>query len=276
MQMMKDTDIEILEINLLLESLFERYGYDFRSYARASIGRRIRLFQREHGCRSISELIPKLLHDDSIFEQLVRRFSITVTEMFRDPEVYRKIREKVIPFLKTYPFIKIWHAGAATGEEVYSLAIVLKEEGLYEKATIFATDFNDASLDEAKKGIFALENVKQYTSNYQRAGGTASFSDYYHAQYGAITIDQSLKKNITVANHNLVMDGVFSETHLIMCRNVLIYFNKELQNRVLNLFYDSLARGGILCLGTKESLQFSEVQDRFSVIDAKSKIYQKR
>jgi chemotaxis protein methyltransferase CheR len=273
---MRDTELEGLEIDLLLEAIFKRYGYDFKSYARASIERRIRLFQRRHEYRTISELIPKVLHEEPFFEKLVRNFSVTVTEMFRDPHVYGEIREKVVPFLKTFPFIKVWHAGAATGEEVYSLAIVLKEEGFYGKATIFATDFNDASLEEAKKGIYGLDNVRQYTSNYQQARGTASFSDYYHAQYDAIAIDQSLKKNITFANHNLVTDGVFSETQLILCRNVLIYFNKELQNRVLNLFCDSLARGGFLCLGTRESLRFSDVQDRFEVVDEKCKIYQKR
>jgi chemotaxis protein methyltransferase CheR len=273
--LMKRNDIENIEITLLLEAIFQRYGYDFRSYARASIERRVRHFLPKCGCATISELIPRLLHDESFFEPLVHEFSITVSEMFRDPTVYRRIREKVVPFLKTYPFVKIWHAGCASGEEVYSLAILLKEEGLYDRATIFATDFNDSALEQARQGIYALETVQQFTSNYQQAGGTRSFSEYYHAHYEAMAIDETLKRNITFANHNLATDGVFGEMHLILCRNVLIYFNKELQNRALKLFRDSLARGGFLCLGSKESLLFSDVQTDLKPIDEKARIYQK-
>ena len=272
---MDSTAIEDLEIRLLLDAMFERYGYDFRSYARASVERRIRRFQVLSGCKTISELLPRVLHDEDFFGELVREFSITVTELFRDPLVYRSIREHVIPVLKTYPFIRVWHAGCATGEEAYSLAIVLKEEGLYDRATIFATDFNDAALDKAQEGIYALDRVKDFTANYQRAGGTRSFSEYYHAQYGAMAINNGLKTNITFANHNLVTDGVFSEMHLILCRNVLIYFDKELQDRALTLFGDSLVRGGFLCLGSKESLMFSEARELFEAVDEKSRIFQK-
>jgi len=268
--------IEEIEIGLLLEAIFQRYGYDFRHYSRASIERRVRQFQGKSGCSTISEMIPKLLHDASFFEVFVREFSITVTDMFRDPFVYRSLRKNVVPILKTYPFVKIWHAGCATGEEAYSLAIVLKEEGVYDRATLFATDFNDAALDEAKKGIYALDNAKKFTTNYQAAGGTSSFSEYYHARYQAMAINTSLRENITFANHNLVTDSVFGEMHFIMCRNVLIYFEKALQDRVLNLFSDSLVHGGMLCLGTKESLRFSNVKNRFQTIDEDARIYRKK
>jgi len=273
---MKHSEIEKIEIDLLLEAVFRRYGYDFRSYARASVARRVRLFRQQSGCGSISEMIPKVLSDEAFFEGLVRTFSITVTEMFRDPETYHFLRKKVIPFLKTHPYFKVWHAGCASGEEVYSLAILLQEEGLYDRATVFATDFNDDALEKAREGVFALDNAKDFTKNYQVAGGTRSFSDYYHAQYGAIAIDKSLKKNVTFANHNLVADGVFSETHLIMCRNVLIYFDRELKDRALNLFCDSLAPGGFLCLGSKEDLAFSDVKDRFEVFDRMHRIFRKK
>lgn len=273
---MQRIKIENIEIDLLLEAIFKRYGYDFRCYARASIERRVRLFLAGSGCNTVSEMISKLLYEESFFEQVIQKFSITVTEMFRDPLVYRSIREKVVPFLKTYPYIKIWDAGCATGEEVYSLSILLKEEDLYERTILFGTDFNDEALEKAKEGIYALDNIKEFTSNYQRAGGTRSFSEYYHAHYGHMAINQLLKKNITFANHNLVTDSVFSEMHLILCRNVLIYFNKELQHRVLNLLSDSLVHGGFLCLGSKESLLFSDVQDHFKVFDEKCRIYQKK
>lgn len=273
---MEKTEVEEIEIDLLLEALFRRYGYDFRHYAKASITRRIRHLLGKTSHSRISEMIPELLYDKSFFEKIVYDFSITVTEMFRDPGFYRAIREKVIPYLKTYPFIKIWHAGCATGEEVYSIAIVLKEEGLYDRATIFATDFNNAALAKGKEGIYSLENIKQYTLNYQDAGGTSSFSEYYHAQYDSVIMDQSLKKNITFANHNLVTDNTFSEMHLILCRNVLIYFNKTLQDRVLRLFHDSLIHGGFLCLGTKESIQFADVAEAYERTDKKHKIYQKK
>ena len=273
---MNPSDIETIEVTLLLEAMFERYGYDFRNYSRASIERRVRQFQNKSGCSTIAEMIPKLLHDESFFRVFVQDFSITVTDMFRDPFVYLSLRKNVVPILQTYPFVKIWHAGCATGEEAYSLAIVLKEEGLYDRATLFATDFNDAALDVAKKGIYALDNAKKFTTNYQAAGGTASFSEYYHARYQAMAINTSLRENMTFANHNLATDSVFGEMHLILCRNVFIYFEKTLQDRVLNLFSDSLVHGGILCLGTKESLTFSNVKNRFQTIDEDARIYQKK
>ncbi|MBW1811738.1 MAG: protein-glutamate O-methyltransferase CheR [Deltaproteobacteria bacterium] len=272
---MRETEIENLEIELLLDAVFYRYGYDFRSYARASISRRARQFLIKSGCHSISEMIPKLLRDEAFFEGLAQAFSITVTEMFRDPHVYLSIRKNVVPLLKTYPFTKIWHVGCATVEEVYSLAIVFKEEGLYDRATIFATDFNDTALAKAKEGIYPLDLAKKYTKTYQQAGGKDSFSKYYQADYDSMAVNQSLKKNITFANYNLVTDEVFGEMHLIVCRNVLIYFDRALQNRALKLFSASLATGGFLCLGDKESLRFTGVVDDFATVDEKGRIFKK-
>jgi len=273
---MRKSEIENLEITLLLDAMYERYGYDFRDYARASVERRARQFLVKSGLNSISEMIPALLHDESFFQALVRDFSITVTEMFRDPQVYRMLIEKVIPVLNTYPFIKIWHAGCATGEEVYSLAILLKEQGVYDRATIFATDFNDEALEKAKQGIYHLENIKQCTLNYQKGGGTESFSQYYHAKYDSIAMDKSLRKKITFANHNLVTDQSFGEMHLILCRNVLIYFNKTLQNRALDIFNESLVPGGFLCLGNKESLLFWDKDKNYESVEDSAKIFQKK
>lgn len=273
---MDNQEIERIEINLLLNAILQRYGYDFTNYAQASIERRIRGFLSRSGYTHITDLLPVLMHDEIFFEQFVREFSITVSEMFRDPQVYQFIRQTIIPFLKTYPYIRIWHTGCAAGQEVYSMAILLKEEGLYDRSTIFATDFNDAALEQAKEGIYDLSSVKDYTTNYQLAGGTGSFSEYYHARYDAIKIDPSLKKNITFANHNLVTDGAFGQMHFIMCRNVLIYFNDKLKNRALNLFKESLIYGGFLCLGSKENLLFTSVEKDFNSIDNNSKIYQLR
>jgi chemotaxis protein methyltransferase CheR len=272
----RDDEIEDIEIDLLLEAVFRRYGYDYRNYARASARRRIVHLLKKTGQKTVSEMIPRLLYDREFFADILSAFSITVTEMFRDPGFYRALREEVIPYLKTYPFIKVWHAGCATGEEVYSLAIFLKEEGFYDRSTIFATDINDAALARAKEGIYSLENMKQNSLNYQKAGGGASFSDYYQAHYDSIIMNQSLKKHITFANHNLVTDSSFGEMHLVFCRNVLIYFDRTLQNRVLRLFDDSLIHGGFLCLGTKETIQFSDVEAAFEQIDKRQTIYRKK
>jgi chemotaxis protein methyltransferase CheR len=216
------------------------------------------------------------LHDKEFFSRLARYFSISVTEMFRDPFVYRAVREKVIPLLRTWPHFKIWHAGCATGEEVYSLAIVLKEEGVYDRATIYATDFNDDALERAREGVYEVSKMKEATRNYQQAGGKASFSEYHHARYDAVAMRGSLKERITFANHNLAVDEAFGEMHLVFSRNVLIYFNRELQNRALGLFTESLVHGGFLCLGTKEDIQFTDVNNRYEVVDGKAKIYRKK
>lgn len=269
------SEFESIEIDLLLEAVYRRYGYDFRSYARSSIERRIRLSLSASGCSSVSAMIPELIHDKEFFSRLVRYFSVSVTEMFRDPSAYRAVREKVVPLLKTWPHIKIWLAGCATGEEVYSLAIVLKEEGLYDRATIYATDFSDDALARAREGIYELANLQDATRNYQKAGGKRSFSEYYLARYDAAAMDASLKEKVVFSSHNLAMDGVFGEMHLIFCRNVLIYFNRDLQNRALALFTESLVHGGYLCLGIKETLQFTDVSQCYDVVDRNARVYKK-
>jgi chemotaxis protein methyltransferase CheR len=269
-------EIENIEIDLLLEAVYRRYGYDFRSYARASIERRIRQFLSKAESASISGMIPKVLNDREFFSSLVRHFSIGVTEMFRDPFVYRVIREEIVPLLRTWPHFKLWHAGCATGEEVYSMAIVLKEEGIYDKATIYATDFNDDALERARTGVYEIDKLKEATKNYQQTGGKASFSEYYRARYDAALMDKALKERMVFSNHNLVSDNVFGEMHLIFCRNVLIYFNRDLHNRALGIFTKSLVHGGFLCLGTKEDLQFTDVKNQYEVVDQKARIYKKK
>jgi chemotaxis protein methyltransferase CheR len=266
--------IEQIELELLLEAIYRRYGYDFRQYSQASIRRRIQHHLTRTRSGSMSELMTKILYDEALFQSLFFDMSVTVTEMFRDPWFYLVLREKVIPFLKTFPFINVWQAGCSTGEEVYSLAILLKEEGLYKRAHIYATDFNDAVLEKAKTRIYPLERIKGYTINYQKAGGKNSLADYYRAQYQSVIIDASLQKNITFANHNLATDSVFGEMHLILCRNVLIYFDRPLQDRVLSIFRDSLLYNGFLCLGSKETIHFSKVKKDFVEFGPKEKIYQ--
>lgn len=265
-----------LEISLLLEAIFNKYGYDFRNYSKAHIKRRILHRLSLSGLDNISAMTHKAIYDKNFASQILLDFSINVTEMFRDPDFYFFIRKEVIPILKTYPFIKIWHAGCATGEEVYSMAIVLKEENLYDRTQIYATDFNAKVIKSAKDGIYSIKNIKDFTRNYQKAGGKESFSDYYTANYNSVIIDNSLKKNIVFSEHNLVTDSVFAEVNMIICRNVLIYFNRDLQNKVMNLFNDSLVPGGILGLGTKESLQFLEKGKNYNCIDLKNKIYRKK
>ena len=273
---MKKVEIENLEVELLIDAIFKRYGYDFRHYSRASFKRRINNFLSKTSFNKPTEIIPQLLYDRTLLESLIYNLSVPVTEMFRDPFVYKAIRGKVVDILKTYSFVKIWHAGCATGEEVYSMAILLKEEDLYDRAQIYATDFNNEALEKSKKGIYPVESIKGYTANYQKSGGKESFSKYYHSKYDSVIVNQDLKKNIVFANHNLSTDSVFGEIHFIMCRNVLIYFDQTLQNRVLKLFYDSLINKGILCLGTKETTQFSDFQEHFITINKKARIYQKR
>jgi chemotaxis protein methyltransferase CheR len=267
-------DVENLEVDLLLEALRQRHGYDFRHYARASVMRRLRQHLLKAKVSTISHLIPQVLHDPAALQALVFDLSITVTEMFRDPSFYLALREHVVPFLRTFPFINVWHAGCATGEEVYSLAIVLTEGGLYDRAQIYATDFNDDALQKARERIYPMEKIKEYTANYQKAGGKRSFAEYYHARYDAVILDPTLQRNVTFASHNLVTDGAFAEMHLVLCRNVLIYFDRPLQDRVLTLLRDSLCHQGFLCLGTKESLQFSQVKDDFVEVVPRERIYQ--
>jgi chemotaxis protein methyltransferase CheR len=273
---MKKKDIEDIEIRLLFEAIYQRYGHDFRDYANVSIKRRVRGALKISDCKTITEITQKVLVDENFFQWFLFHFSITVTEWFRDPLFFKALREKVIPYLKTFPFIKIWHAGCATGEEAYSLAILLKEEGLYDRATIFATDFNDDSLAKASRGIYPVKDIKDASDSYRQTGGAHSLTGYFHAKYDSLIVDKSLKENITFANYNLVTDGVFGEMHLILCRNVLIYFDKSLQNRVLSLFSESLLYKGFLSLGSKESLKFSKVRDQFDNFDNEQKIFQKK
>lgn len=218
----------------------------------------------------------RLLYDPFFYQEVLQDLSITVTEMFRDPDFYKALREEVVPMLKTYPFVKIWHAGCASGEEVYSMAIVLQEEGLLKRSQIYATDFNQIALQKAKAGIYSIDKIKEYTQNYQKSGGRSSFSDYFNALYDSVKLNEALKKNIVFADHNLVTDGVFGEMNLIICRNVLIYFDKALQSKVIGLFYESLIPGGFLCLGSKESLRFAAKSTEFDVISESRKIYRKK
>ena len=264
-----------IEIALLLEAIYRKYGYDFRKYSRASLKRRIYGQLEAFGLNDISALQNKILYDQQAFIELLEHLTINVTEMFRDPEFYRTFRKYVVPQLKTYPSIKIWHAGCSTGEEIYSMCILLREEGLFDRTQIYATDIDKNVLAKAKKGIFPIRSFKQYSDNYLKAGGTGSLSEYYTARYDAAIMDQSLRKNIVFADHDLVTDQVFGEMQVILCRNVLIYFNRNLQDRVIQLFYDSLDLGGILCLGSKESLRFIDCGSKFTAVNKNQKIYKK-
>ncbi|HEY5525071.1 MAG TPA: protein-glutamate O-methyltransferase CheR [Clostridium sp.] len=273
---LKNMNTEDIEVALLLEAIYMNYGYDFRSYSRAHIKRRVKNRLAISGLNNISEIQHMVLTDKTFFQLMLPDFSINVTEMFRDPSFFLSIRKEVIPILKTYPHMKIWHAGCSTGEEVYSMAILLKEEGIYSRAQIYATDFNENVINKGKEGIYPIAAIKEYTLNYQKAGGRASFSDYYIANYDFALLDKVLKERIIFAEHNLVNDNVFGEMQMIICRNVLIYFNKELQNHVIKLFYDSLCNGGFLCLGPKESLKFSEFENCFEPIVESDRIFRKK
>ncbi|MFS0862439.1 CheR family methyltransferase [Fredinandcohnia sp. 179-A 10B2 NHS] len=268
-------DIEKIEIELLLHGLYAWCGYDFRNYAYNSIRRRVLHRVNVENLPTITSLLDKVLHDSACLQRLIGDFSINVTEMFRDPIFFREFRNKIVPILRTYPSIRIWHAGCATGEEVYSMAILLQEEGLYERTKIYATDINPVALKNAKSGVFPLERMKKYTSNYIQAGGKTAFSDYYQVTNTGVKFDSYLNKNIVFAQHNLVTDQSFNEFHVIICRNVLIYFNKHLQQRVHELFYDSLASLGILGLGDKETIQFMPKENSYEVINDKVKLYKK-
>jgi chemotaxis protein methyltransferase CheR len=268
-------ELERIEIELLLEGIYRNYGFDFRSYAFASLRRRIWKRIEAEGLGTVSALQDRVLHDRDVMERLLQDLSVNVTAMFRDPTFYQAFRSRVVPLLRTYPFIRIWHAGCSTGEEVYSMAILLQEEGLYRRARIYATDINDAVLQHARAGIFPLEKMQEYTQNYLRAGGTRSFSEYYTAAYDAALFLPTLRENVVFAQHNLVTDHSFSEFNVILCRNVMIYFDRSLQSRVHELFYESLPMYGVLALGSKESLKLSPFESYFEEIDAREKIYRK-
>ncbi len=270
---MNEIEIEDIEVELVVDSVYRCCGYDFRNYSRASLKRRVKYMLSITDCTYISDLIPKLLYDDKYLNKFLDSMSISVTEMFRDPWVFKTIREKVLPTLKIFPQINIWHAGCSTGEEVYSMAILLKEENLLDRCQIYATDFNNNSLKIAKEGIYPIEKIKEYTHNFYEAGGESSLSDYYHEKYDLIKFDDDLKKNIVFSSHNLVTDTVFGEMNIVICRNVLIYFKQDLQNKVLTLFKDSLSSKGYLILGEKESLKSFEINTKFEEVEANEKIY---
>jgi chemotaxis protein methyltransferase CheR len=268
-------ELERTEIELLLEAIFRHYGFDFRNYAFASLRRRLWKQIQEEGIGTVSALQDRVLHDPAAMERLLMNLSVNVTSMFRDPTFYKVFRDQVAPMLRTYPFIRIWHAGCSTGEEVHSMAILLTEEGLYDRARIYATDINESVLAVARAGIFPLEKMQEYTQNYLRAGGTRSFSEYYTAAYDGALFSPSLRERVVYAQHNLVSDRSFAEFNVIVCRNVMIYFDRPLQNRVHELFYESLPVYGILALGSKESIRLSPREDRYAVVDAREKIYRK-
>jgi chemotaxis protein methyltransferase CheR len=268
-------DLEEIELALLLEGVFRKYGFDFREYASASLRRRVWRRVHAEGLSTISELQARLLHDPACMERLLLDLSINVTAMFRDPSFYNAFRAKVVPQLRTYPFTRIWVAGCSTGEEVYSLAILLREEGLYDRTRIYATDINESVLDRARTGVFPLEKMREYTQNYIRAGGMQAFSEYYLAKYDGAQFQRSLIDNVVFAQHNLVSDRSFNEFNVIVCRNVMIYFDRALQDRVHELFYESLMTFGVLGLGHKESIRFSPHADSFEELDSVEKLYRK-
>jgi len=267
-------DIDI-ELRMLVEAVYLKYNYDFRDYTGASQKRRVLVAMREMECGTVSELQAKVLHKPEAFSQLLQYLTIPVSEMFRDPEYFAAIRNQVVPHLRTYPSLKIWVAGCSTGEEVYSLAILLHEEGLLERTMIYATDINPVSLDAARRGVYQLDRMRLFTENYQKSGGKRAFSDYYTAAYGGALFERMLSENVTFADHSLATDTVFSETHFVSCRNVMIYFNRRLQNRVLGLFHESLCHRGFLGLGSKESIDFSHYANRFESLARRERLFRK-
>ena len=268
--------VEDIEIHLLLEALYRRYHYDFRHYAQASIKRRLKQARQQLGFKSFSALQDAVLHDPAMVPRLLDYLTVQVSEMFRDPTYFRAIREKVVPHLKTYPSLKVWIAGCSNGEELHSFAILFREEGLLDRTLFYATDINPSALEAAKAGVYALDRIKAFTENHQKSGGKSSLSDYYTAAYGRAVFDKSLRSQVVFSDHSLVTDAVFTEAQLVSCRNVLIYFDRPLQDRAIGLFHDSLPRKGFLGLGSKESLRFSDHAAGFSEFVREEKIYQRR
>jgi len=268
-------DLEDIEIGLLLEGLYRAYGFDFREYSRASIKRRILEMMRAEKLETVSALQERVLHDAACLDRFLLGLSVHATAMFRDPSFYLTFRRKVVPLLKTYPTVQIWVAGCSTGEEVYSLAILLQEERLYKRCRIYATDISRAVLRKARDGIFPLAAMREYTNNYHQAGGANEFSDYYTAQYDSVIFSTALKSNVVFSEHNLATDGSFNEFQVILCRNVMIYFNKDLQARVHNLLYDSLSMFGVFGLGNKESLKFTPRAAFYEHLNDKDKLFRK-
>ncbi|WHY66926.1 protein-glutamate O-methyltransferase CheR [Neobacillus sp. SuZ13] len=269
------TELQNIEINLLLEGLYQMYGYDFRGYVRASLTRRVLNRMKAERLPSITALLEKVLYDQAYLERLLNDLSIRMTEMYRDPSFFAAFRNQVVPLLRELPEIRIWHAGCATGEEVYSMAILMLEEGLAKKTTIYATDINEKALSSAQKGAFPLKKMQQYTKNYLKSGGKKAFSEYYTTDHQFAYFSPKLEENLTFAQHNLVADSSFNEFHVILCRNVMIYFDNELQQKVHGLFYDSLAEGGFIGLGSKESILFMPKGKQYQEFNPHERIYRK-
>lgn len=267
--------VEAIEARVLLEAIHARYGFDFRDYAPASVRRRLARRKMREGLATLSALQERILRDPACMDRLLLDLSIRVSTMFRDPPFFRAFRERVVPLLRTYPSLRIWHAGCAEGEEVYSLAILLQEEGIYDRTRLYATDLSEAALRAAEEGIFPLCAMKEFTTNYLAAGGTSSFSDYYTARYENAIFREDLRRNIVFSTHNLATDGPFQSFHAILCRNVVIYFNRSLQDRVYELFARSLCRLGVLALGAKETLRLSSVERAFDSLDEAHRLYRK-
>lgn len=265
-----------LELRLLLEAIYRKYHYDFRGYSKASLRRRLKQALERFGCESFSQLQDRVLHESSLLPELLTHLTVQVSDFFRDPPYFAALRTKVIPHLRTYPSLKVWIAGCGAGEEVYSLAILFREEGLEQKTIFYGTDISPDALQKAEAGVYALERMASFTRNHRLSGGKSSLSDYYSAAYGAAVFDKSLRRRIVFSDHSLASDAVFAEMQLISCRNVLIYFDRELQDRAIGLFQDSLERQGFLGLGAKENLRFSKFSASFSEFDRELRIYRKR
>jgi chemotaxis protein methyltransferase CheR len=267
--------LDDIELHLLLEGIYRQYGFDFRKYAPSSLKRRVFHFMNREGIATISGLQDKILHDGEAIFRFMYSLSVNVSAMFRDPGFFLAFRQQVVPLLKTYPFIRIWLAGVSMGEEVYSMAILLKEEGIYERCRIYATDINEEVLKKGRLGIYSLDTMQEYTANYLRAGGTQEFSQYYTAAYQGAIFNASLRENVLFAHHNLATDSSFNEFNVILCRNVMIYFNTELQGEVHRLLYQSLSTFGILALGSKETLRFSPFESSYEELDRQAKLYKR-
>jgi chemotaxis protein methyltransferase CheR len=267
---------ENVELRLLLEAIYQCHHYDFRNYSPSSIKRRLSLALQYFKCNTYSQLQDQLFRTPEILPKLVSYLTVQVSEFFRDPEYFKTIREQVIPHLRTYPSLKIWIAGCSSGEEAYSFAVLLREEGLEDRSLIYATDINSQALKRAEAGIYEIERFPLFTDNHRLSGSSRSFSDYYTAAYEKAVLDKSLKRRILFSDHSIVTDSVFAEMHLISCRNVLIYFNRELQDRALNLFNESLIRKGFLGLGAKETIRFSQVANKFTEFSREERLYQKK
>ncbi len=270
---LQDFDIEL---QLLIDAIYLKYHYDFRGYAQASLRRRMRAALLRFNCSSLSQLQDRVLREPAMLTAMMDFLTVQVSEMFRDPAYYQALRRHVVPMLRTYPSLKIWIAGCSTGEEAYSMAILLREEGLLDRTLIYATDINGQALQRAEAGIYDLDRIAGFTENHRRSGGSSSLSDYYMAAYGRAVFDKSLRRNIVFSDHSLATDSVFAEVQLVSCRNVLIYFNRSLQDRAIGLFRDALCRKGFLGIGAKESLRFSDHSDDFVDVDREYRLYQKK